>query len=163
MLSNQSCVYMCEQRDRSKYSDKHFDQFTSSADRQGTEAGIDATHETDVKVGGNLSAPKLVNAATAFKQTSVFDFSPEYRAWRDKNTVVGIKYYGRRGAYDGPRLTKLADFLDACKVPIITFVSIFFMGFTTQSLPMVGIGALGISLFTLVFLLLQLLKLLHLV
>ncbi len=64
---------------------------------------------------------------------------------------MGLKNYGRYGVYDGPRLTKLIDFVDACKVPIFTLAFILIAGFANGSLSMIGIGALGLSLFALTY------------
>jgi hypothetical protein len=66
---------------------------------------------------------------------------------------MGVKYYGRNRVYDGPPLTKLIDFVDACKVPIITLAFILVSGFAIGSLSMLGIGTLGLFLFALVYLL----------
>ena len=71
---------------------------------------------------------------------------------------MGIRYYGRNNNYDGPPLTKLIDFLDACKVPIFTFSYILIMGIMGDSLFMLGIGTLGLSLFTLAYLLVLLFR-----
>ncbi len=72
---------------------------------------------------------------------------------------MGFKNYGRHGGtYDGPRLTKLIDFVDACKVPIFTFALMLVMGLANGSLLMLGIGMLGLSLFTLTYLLVLLLQ-----
>jgi hypothetical protein len=85
--------------------------------------------------------------------SSVFEFSPEYREWRDRNTVMGIKYYGRNRVYDGPRLTKLSDFVDACKVPIVVFAFCLVMGLV-GIFELLAVGTLGLSLLALVYLIL---------
>ncbi len=108
--------------------------------------------------GGSSLSPIGVNTERPPKASSAFEFSPEYRAWRDRNTVAGIKYYGRYGVYDGARLSKLVDFLDACKVPILTLSFLCVAGLVIGSLSMIGIGALGLLLFTLAYLLVLLLR-----
>ena len=125
-----------------------------------SERPLSGKEETGVNQGVSASStPNLVQNSGSSKKSSVFDFSPEYRAWRDRNTIAGIKYYGRYGVYDGPRLTKLADFVDACKVPIFVFSFLFISGITFMgSGLMVGIGALGLFLFSLVYLLILLLN-----
>ncbi len=137
------------------HSDDRFDQYESGSkmDNMYTlgDRPVSGKDTNGIKTdGGFLPSPN------SSKPSSAFEFSPEYRAWRNRNTVMGVKSYGRHGSYDGPRLTKLVDFLDACKVPILTFVFFLSMGLVTGSLEMAGIGTLGLFLFTLTYLLVRL-------
>ena len=117
------------------------------------------TTTTDLKIDKSASStPNMVTPDGTRKDSSAFEFSPEYRAWRDRNTVAGIKYYGRYQGYTGPRLSKLVDFLDACKVPIITLAFLLIAGLAINSLSIAGIGALGLLLFTLTYLLILLIR-----
>ena len=69
---------------------------------------------------------------------------------------MGIRYYGRYGVYDGPRLVKLIDYLDACKVPIVVCAFLFLTGVAVGAFPFIGVGALGLSLYILVYLFIRL-------
>ena len=101
----------------------------------------------------NSNDNQIARTVRRSSNISALDFSPPYRAWRDRKTIVGIRYYGRYGVYDGPPLTKPIDFLDACKVPIFVVLSTLLTGLAGGSLSMVCIGTFGLSLFSLAYLL----------
>jgi hypothetical protein len=149
------------------YSDNQYDQLKSRqsnapVDNPVLQTGVRPMPEkaaTDPNLDKSTSsAPSLFPTVINSRISSAFELSPEYRAWRDRNTVMGLKYYGRYGVYDGPRLTKPIDFFDACKVPILTLSSLLIAGLAIDSLSMFGAGALGLLLFAMTYLLVLLLR-----